>query len=47
MVRYLQIADPELMPPGRYPALEARSARCQAREEFRATYPAEYAVPRG
>ena len=45
MIRYLQIADRELMPVGRYPALEVLSARCEAREEFKATYPGEYAVP--
>jgi glutathione S-transferase len=40
------MADPELIPPGRYPALDALSARCEARAEFAATYLAEYAVPR-
>jgi glutathione S-transferase len=47
MIRYVQMADPELMPPGRYPALEALSQRCEARPEFRATYPAEAVLPRG
>ena len=46
MIRYVRMADPELLPPGRYPALDALSARCEARAEFAATYPAEYAVPR-
>lgn len=46
-LRYVALVDPELIPPGRYPALEALSARCEARAEFRATYPAEYVVPRG
>ena len=40
----------ELMPAARYPALDALdalSARCEALAEFRATYPEDYAVPRG
>jgi glutathione S-transferase len=47
MIRYLQLADPDLMPPDRYPALDAVSARCEARPEFTATCPAAWAVPRG
>jgi glutathione S-transferase len=47
MIRYVQMADPELLPPGRYPALEALSERCEARPEFRATFPAEAVLPRG
>ncbi|HEX5325785.1 MAG TPA: glutathione S-transferase N-terminal domain-containing protein [Acetobacteraceae bacterium] len=47
MIRYVRMADAELLPVGRYPALDALSARCEARAEFVATYPAEYAVPRG
>jgi glutathione S-transferase len=35
------------MPRGRYPALDALSHRCEARPEFKATYPADYAVPHG
>ncbi len=46
MIRHVRMADPELLAPGRYPVLEALSARCEAREEFKATYPADYAVPR-
>jgi glutathione S-transferase len=46
-LRYVSLVDPELQPPGRYPALDALSARCEARAEFRATYPADYVVPRG
>lgn len=45
MIRYVRMTDPDMMPPGRYPALDALSVACEAREEFRATYPAEYAVP--
>ena len=40
------MADPDLLPPGRYPALDALSARLEALPEFHATYPAEYALPR-
>jgi len=46
MLRYLRMTDPDLLPPGRYPALEALSARCEALPEFVATWPADYAVPR-
>jgi glutathione S-transferase len=46
MLRYLQIAVPELLAAGRYPSLDALSARCEARPEFSATCPADYAVPR-
>jgi glutathione S-transferase len=45
-IRYVQMADPELLPPGRYPALDGLSARCEARPEFQATNPAEYNLPR-
>jgi glutathione S-transferase len=46
MIRYVRMSDPDLLPPERYPALDALSARCEARPEFQATYPADYAVPR-
>ncbi len=46
MLRYVTMADPELLPPGRHPTLEALSARCEALPEFQATWPAEYAIPR-
>jgi glutathione S-transferase len=45
MIRYVRMTDADLMPPGRYPALDALAARCEARPEFAATGPAEYAVP--
>jgi glutathione S-transferase len=47
MIRYVQMADPELLPRGRYPTLDALSARCEARPEFQATYPPEVVSPRG
>jgi glutathione S-transferase len=46
MLRYLQMTDPELLPRGRYPALEALSARCEARPEFQATFPADVVYPK-
>jgi glutathione S-transferase len=46
MLRWLRMADPDLIPTDRYPALDALSARCEERPEFAATYPADYAVPR-
>jgi glutathione S-transferase len=46
MVRYVQMADPELLPPGRHPTLDALSERCEALPEFRATWPADYVLPR-
>jgi hypothetical protein len=47
MLRYLQMADPELLPRGRYPALENLSERCEARPEFQATFPPDVVYPRG
>jgi glutathione S-transferase len=46
MIRYVRMADPDLLPAGRYPALEGLAERLEARPEFRATFPAEYALPR-
>jgi glutathione S-transferase len=46
MIRYVQIADPELVAPGRHPTLDALSERCEALPEFGATWPAEYVLPR-
>jgi glutathione S-transferase len=46
MVRYVRMADPEALPPGRHPSLDALSERCEALPEFQATFPAEYALPR-
>ena len=47
MVRHVRLVDADLMPPGRYPALDALSNRLEERAEFRATYPASYSVPQG
>jgi glutathione S-transferase len=45
MIRYIRLADPDLLPPGRHPSLDALSQRCEALPAFRATYPADYVVP--
>lgn len=45
MVRYVAMADPDLMPRGRYPALEALAARWETRPEFQATYPPDVVYP--
>jgi glutathione S-transferase len=47
MLRYVEMADPELLSPVRHCALLALSTRCEARAEFQATYPAAYALPQG
>jgi glutathione S-transferase len=47
MVRYVQMVDPNLLAPSRHATLLSLSAQCEVRPEFQATYPAEYAVPRG
>jgi glutathione S-transferase len=46
MVRYLRLADPDLLPPERHPTLDPLSERCEVRPEFKDTYPAGYALPR-
>jgi glutathione S-transferase len=45
MLGYVRLADPDLLPNGRYPSLDALSRRCEALPAFRATFPAEYVVP--
>jgi len=45
MIRYVRLADPDLLPPGRHPALDALAARCEALPAFQATYPADYLLP--
>jgi len=44
---YVRVTAPELMPSGRYPALDALLERLRARPEFAATSFSDYAVPRG
>ena len=45
MLRYVRMADPELLPPGRFPTLDALSARCEALAAFEATWPTDYVLP--
>jgi len=45
--RWAQLGAPDLVPPGRYPRLDALSARLEARPEFQATNPGEWRVPSG
>ena len=47
LIRHVRLARPGLVPAGRHPSLDALSERCEALPEFRATYPADYAVPHG
>ena len=44
---YARMADPQTVPPGRFPVLDRLSAECEERPEFAATRPTEYAIPRG
>jgi glutathione S-transferase len=46
MIRHVRMAAPELLPPGRFPALDRLSERSEERPEFQATYPADYVLPR-
>jgi glutathione S-transferase len=46
MLRYVQLADPSLLPAGRFPTLDALSERCEALPAFQATWPADYRLPR-
>ena len=46
MIRYVRMADPEVLQPGRHPSLDALTDRCEALPAFQATFPAEYAIPR-
>ncbi len=46
LIRYVRMADPELLPTGRHPSLDALAARCEALPAFAATYPADYALPK-
>ncbi len=46
MLRYVQLAGPSLLPPGRFPTLDALATRCEALPAFQATWPAEYVLPR-
>jgi glutathione S-transferase len=45
MIRYIRLADPDLLPLGRQPSLDTLSQRCEALPPFQATYPADYGLP--
>jgi glutathione S-transferase len=45
--RWAQLGVPDMVPPGRYPSLDALSARLEARPEFQATNPDAWRVPGG
>jgi len=47
MYRYVQLADPDLLPCDRYPNLDALSQRCESRTEFQATCPPDLPYPQG
>jgi glutathione S-transferase len=47
MLRYVRMVESELLPQGRYPSLEALSARCEALPEFQATFAPDTAYLRG
>lgn len=47
MVSYLRTVDPEIIPRGKYPSLDALADRCEALPEFIATRVEGYAIPRG
>jgi len=46
MMGYVRLADPDLLPPGRHPSLDALARRCEALPVFQAAFPADYTVPR-
>jgi glutathione S-transferase len=46
MLRYVQMADPDLLPPGRFPTLDTLSARCEGLPAFQVTWPAAYVLPK-
>jgi hypothetical protein len=43
MIRSVRMADPELLPPGHHPTLDAPSERCEAPPAFQATCLADHA----
>jgi glutathione S-transferase len=46
MIRYVRMADPELLPPGRYPSLDALSQRSETLPPFTAADPGhDYELP--
>jgi glutathione S-transferase len=47
MVSYLRTVDPEIIPRGRYPALDEIADRCEALPEFAAMRVEGYSIPQG
>lgn len=47
MVSYLRMVDPEIIPRGKYPSLDALADRCEELPEFAATRVDGYALPKG
>jgi len=47
MVSYLRMADPEIIPRGKFPSLDALAGRCEALPEFANTRVDGYALPKG
>ncbi len=45
MLRFVEIAMPEIVPAGRYPSLDVLRERCEALPAFQATFPPDYVVP--
>jgi hypothetical protein len=39
MIRYVRMADPKLLTPGRFPTLDALCDRCEALSGFQASWP--------
>ena len=46
MLFYVQVTDPDRLPPMRFPKLTAFAAHCRAMDAFKATSFSDYAVPR-
>ena len=46
-IGYIRLSASDVVPGGRYPALDALMARLEARPEFAATKSREYAIPKG
>lgn len=46
MLRWLQIADPDVLARGAHRSLTTLSRRLEQRPEFRETFPADYSIPR-
>jgi glutathione S-transferase len=45
MIRYVRMADPKLLTPGRFPTLDALCDRCEALSGFQASWPPNSFLP--